>query len=207
MNSKGYKRELEGRISIIPEGVVFVASDFSDIAGVRTIRELIRRMVDKGDVVRVMPGVYMRPKISKLLKESVPASPEDVAYAIARMNNWTIAPSGNTALNKLGLSTQVPVVWSYVSDGPYSEKQVDGATIKFKHIANRNITSMSPIALLVVQALKAIGKDNVDNAILGKISKWLNDKDLALVLNETERATVWIRDAIRRMVQDREKPC
>lgn len=203
MNSKGYKKELEERISAIAEGATFVASDFSDIAGIRTIRELIKRMVDKGDVSRVMPGVYMRPKTSKLLNESIPASPEDVAYSIARMNNWTIAPSGNTALNKLGLSTQVPVIWSYVSDGPYSEKHLDGITIKFKHVANRNITGMSPVTLLVVQALKAIGIDNVDNATLQKISKRLDDNDLDLVLEETERATVWIRDSIRRIAQDR----
>ena len=207
MNSKGYKRELEKRIGAITKGVTFVASDFSDIAGIRTIRELIKRMVDKGDVNRVMPGVYMRPKFSKLLNEQVPCNVEDVAYSIARMNNWTIAPSGNTALNKLGLSTQVPVVWSYVSDGPYSEKRLDGITIKFKHVANRNITGMSPVTLLVVQALKAIGKDNVDNAILRKISKRLDNNDLDIVFKETERATVWIRDAIRRIVQDRNRPC
>lgn len=37
--------------------------------------------------------------------------------AIARKYNWTIAPSGNTALNLLGLSTQVPSKWKYVSYG------------------------------------------------------------------------------------------
>ena len=207
MNSKGYKEELEKRIGSTAEGTTFVASDFSDIASVRTIRELLRRMIDEGTIVRVMPGIYMRPLMSELLGEQVPADPEDVAYSIARVRNWTIAPSGNTALNKLGLSTQVPVVWSYVSDGPYYENTIYGRTISFKHVANRNITGMSQVTLLVIQALKALGKDRVDGTILKKISERLSDDDLKAIINETERSTVWIRDAIREIAAERNGAC
>ena len=207
MNSKGYKEELGKRVRAIPEGATFVASDFSDIAGGRTIRELLRRMIDEGAAVRVMPGIYMRPLVSELLGGQVPADPEDVAYSIARVRNWTIAPSGNTALNKLGLSTQVPVVWSYVSDGPYYEKTLYGNTISFKHVANRNITGMSAVTLLVVQALKALGKDRVDGAVLQMVSDRLGDDDLKTVVRETERATVWIRDAIRAIACERNGAC
>ncbi|MCL2655044.1 MAG: DUF6088 family protein, partial [Coriobacteriia bacterium] len=73
MNSKGYTTELEKQIAAIPEGVTFVANDFSDTAGARTVRELIRRMVDRGEINRVLPGIYMRPKTSKLLNGQVPA--------------------------------------------------------------------------------------------------------------------------------------
>jgi hypothetical protein len=207
VNTKGYKDELEKRIREIPEGVTFAASDFSDIAGVRTIRELLRRMMDKDAVIRVMPGIYMRPLVSKFLNTRVPADPEDVAYSIARVRNWTIAPSGNTALNKLGLSTQVPVVWSYVSDGPYYEKTLWGNTISFKHVANRNITGMSAITLLVVQALKALGKDRIDKSVLQTISERLSDEDTRTVISETERATVWIRDVVRAIAQEKYEAC
>jgi len=197
MNSKGYKEELEKRILDIPEGTTFVASDFADIAGSRTIRELFRRMVVNNTILRVAPGIYMRPLFSTLLNEQVPADPDDIAHSIARSNNWTIAPSGNTALNNLGLSTQVPVVWSYVSDGPYSQKIVQGNTISFKHTANRNITGMSAVTLLVVQALKALGRERVDKTVLQAISERLSEEDLEALIKETERSTVWIRDAIR----------
>jgi hypothetical protein len=203
VNNKGYKAQLEERIREIPRGTTFVASDFSDVAGVRTVRELIRRMIDDGEVMRVLPGIYMRPEHSELLGMQVPADPEDIAYSIARANNWTIAPSGNTALNKLGLSTQVPAVWSFVSDGPYSQKTINGASIKFSHVANRNITGFSPVTLLVVQALKAIGKSGADSALLRKIGQRLSDDDLRTALCETERSTVWMRDSIRVMAQER----
>ena len=40
-------------------------------------------------------------------------------HALAHSYHWTIAPCGNTALNLLGLSTQVTAIWSYISDEHY----------------------------------------------------------------------------------------
>lgn len=101
-----------------------------------------------------------------LLKEYIPANPERVAYAIARSFRWTIAPCGDVALNKLGLSTQVPVVWSYISDGPYRKFSWENITLSFKHRANREISFMSETTTLVIEALKTLGKDRVDDGII-----------------------------------------
>ena len=49
-----------------------------------------------------------------------------MAKAIARNYNWTIAPTGDAALNLLGISTQVPSKWEYVSSGPYKEYNIEG---------------------------------------------------------------------------------
>jgi hypothetical protein len=65
------------------------------------------------EIRRIFDGVYEKPIYSALLQAYVPANPETVAYALARNYHWTISPCGDVALNKLGLSTQVPVVWSY----------------------------------------------------------------------------------------------
>lgn len=100
------------------------------------------------------------------MKEYIPANPERVAYAIARSFRWTIAPCGDVALNKLGLSTQVPVVWSYISDGPYRKFSWKNITLSFKHRANREISFMSETTTLVIEALKTLGKDRVDDGII-----------------------------------------
>ena len=44
-----------------------------------------------------------------------------MAHALARKFNWRIQPSGDAALNLLGLSTQVQGRWIYLSDGPGRE--------------------------------------------------------------------------------------
>jgi len=197
LNTKGYSDELDKRLSEIAPGTPIVASDFSDIANVRTIRELLNIRIRSGTMRRIMPGVFAIPKISKLLNTEVPVTPEALAKAIARNHNWTIAPSEQTALNALGLSTQVPVAWKYISDGPYTSYNHDGAVIQFKHTTNKNISSMSPTSSLIVQALKALGKEGITSDTLEKIAKRLTNEDAKKLIDDTSRTTAWIRDAIR----------
>ena len=197
MNTKGYSDELDKRLSEITPGIPIVASDFSDIANVRTIRELLNIRIRNGTMRRIMPGVFAVPRISKLLNSEVPVTPEALAKAIARNHNWTIAPSEQTALNALGLSTQVPATWKYISNGPYKIYNIDDVAIQFKHTTNKNISSMSPTSSLIVQALKALGKDGITSDTLEKIAKRLTNDDAKRLIDDTSRTTAWIRDAIR----------
>ena len=197
MNTKGYSEELDKRLSEIATGTPIVASDFSDIANVRTIRELINIRIRNGTMRRIMPGIFTIPRISKLLNAEVPVTPEALAKAIARNHNWTIAPSEQTALNALGLSTQVPATWIYISDGPYKLYKHDGAVIQFKHTTNKNISSMSATSSLIVQALRALGKEGISGEIIETIAKRLTKEDAKRLIDDTSRTTAWIRDAIR----------
>ena len=117
--ASGIYAEVKKRIELAEPGTVFLTSDFTDIATTTTVRKCLGRQVEEKIIRRIMDGVYEKPIYSKLLKEYIPANPDAIACAIARSFRWTIAPCGDVALNKLGLSTQVPVVWSYISDGPY----------------------------------------------------------------------------------------
>lgn len=117
--SKNYMQEIKNRILSSEDGSVFSTSDFADIADTNTVRSALYRLVKDNILRRIINGIYEKPKYSKLLDEYVAADPTAVAQALARSYHWTIAPCGNTALNLLGLSTQVTAVWSYISDGPY----------------------------------------------------------------------------------------
>ena len=93
-----------------------------------------------GLIRRVFDGAYEKPLFSELLNEYMPTDPEKVAYALARNYHWSIAPCGDIALNKLRLTTQLPAVWSYVSDGPYRDFGWGNVQLKFKHKTNREIS-------------------------------------------------------------------
>ena len=108
--NNGYTEQIRDRIINAPEGSVFVNSDFADIADNNTIKQSINRLIQEGVLRRVIRGVFDKPKFSKLLGEYVAADPDAVAKALARCYHWTIAPCGDTALNMLGLSTQVTAV-------------------------------------------------------------------------------------------------
>ena len=193
----GYMKRIRERVLSAENGMVFTTSDFADIADSDTVRQSLNRLANSGILRRVFRGVFEKPKYSNLLKEYVATDPNAVANALARSYHWTIAPCGNTALNFLGLSTQVTATWSYISDGPYRIYEWDSTRIEFKHRANREITGLSYITVLVVQALKILGKDNVTPEIIRTLSDRLDSKDKAIILKESAEATDWVYDIIK----------
>ncbi len=197
--AKGIYSEIKKRIQLAEEGTVFVTSDFADLATITTVRKCLGRQVEEKKIRRILDGVYEKPIYSNLLKENVPANPESVAYAIARSFHWTIAPCGDIALNKLGLSTQVPTVWSYISDGPYRKFSWDNITISFRHRANREISLMSESTGLVIEALKALGKEQVDENIILKLSNRLPKDEKEKLLKESTDVSEWIYAVIRKV--------
>lgn len=199
--SSGIYAEIKRRIVSAEAGTVFVTSDFKDIATITTVRKCLGRQVEEKNIRRILDGVYEKPVYSNLLKEYVPANPDVIAYAIARSFHWTIAPCGDVALNKLGLSTQVPVVWSYISDGPYRKFSWDNITLSFKHRANREISFMSEITTLVVEALKTLGKDRVDDSIIKKLKNRVPDADKKKLLEEATGVSEWMYAIIKKVCE------
>ena len=195
--NNGYTEQIRDRIINAPEGSVFVNSDFADIADNNTIKQSINRLIQEGVLRRVIRGVFEKPKFSKLLGEFVAADPDAVAKALARCYHWTIAPCGDTALNMLGLSTQVTAVWSYISDGPYKTYEWDKTKIEFKHRTNKEVTGLSPTTILVIQALKTLGKEHVDEKTIRVLSRRLNEDEKAALLAEGAEATDWIYTVIK----------
>ena len=145
------------------------------------------RLEEEGIILRIIRGVYYKAEYNNFLKEYVVPNPDKVAHAIARNFGWTIVPCGDTALNILGLSTQVPVVWSYVSDGTYKEYTYDNTTIKFKRTTNKEISKLSYKTALIVQALKAFGKNNIDRNVIERLKNNLTNKEKINALIEANR--------------------
>lgn len=195
----GYMQEIRARILAAEDGAVFVAPDFADIADTATIRQGLKRLYQSGIIRRIIRGIYEKPKYSKLLDEYVAADPDAVAKVLARCYHWTIAPCGNTALNLLGLSTQVTAVWSYISDGPYKTYEWNSTKLEFKHRTNKEITGLSYMTSLVIQALKTLGRTNVTPEIIQTLSEKLSEAEKQACLKEATESTDWVYDTIRKM--------
>ncbi len=193
----GYTEQIRNRISKAPDGSVFVTSDFADIADNNAIKQSVSRLVREGALHRILRGVFYKPGYSRLLNEYISAETDSVARALARSYHWTIAPCGNTALNILGLSSQVPAVWSYISDGPYKTYELDKTKIELRHRTNKEITGLSPMTILVIQALKTLGKEKTDDKTIQALSHRLTDNEKAALLKEGTEATDWIYTTIK----------
>ena len=189
--------QIEDRIRNSPKGTIFVTSDFTDLASSDAANKALLRLEKAGLIRRIIFGVYEYPEYNEFLGEYVEPSPDMVAHTLARKFGWTIVPCGDTALNMLGISTQVPAVWLYVSDGTYKEYTYGNTVIRFKRTTNKEISKISYKTALVIQALKALGKENITDEIINQIASVTTDKEKTAMFAEAKYATSWIYDVIK----------
>lgn len=175
----------------------FTSSDFSDIDNYKMISKTLEILDDKGIIKRARRGIYYIPKYNELLGIEEAPSINEIAKAIARQYNLIIIPSGNYALNIIGLSTQVPIKYIYITNGPYNEYEVGNNTIYFKHSTSREINDLSYKILICIQALKTIGKNNIDEDVIKKISCFLDETDKNNLKTKNYKITSWIHDILK----------
>lgn len=191
--------QIEKKILELPDGSVFTTSDFADITTDNNLRQITFRLENEGKIRRILPGIYDKPLYSKILDQGVAPDINAVAEAIARKNNWSITPSGNVALNLLGISTQVPAKWEYLSSGDSKDYQIGNASISFTHRADKELNRMSTKTALVIQAIKALGEENVSEDVIAKFASKLSDAEKAQLFTEAKPTTAWIYEIIKKI--------
>jgi predicted transcriptional regulator of viral defense system len=182
-------------------GWVFSSSDLLEKFNRSQADNLLLELTKKGKIQRVIRGIYNYPKYSKLLNQYLSPDIDQVARAIARKFNWTIEISGESALNFLGLSTQVEAKYTYLSNGSNKSYDIFGTKLVFKKANLKNIGFKYKESSLIVQALKTLGKDNIDKNIIKKIKNYLDLNKCKKILKDTRNTTTWIYENIKQICQ------
>ncbi|KXA55472.1 hypothetical protein HMPREF0812_01517 [Streptococcus agalactiae] len=180
---------------------VFFANDFLDIASNATVRQILKRLADEDKIKRVIDGFYYNPKYSELIGEYEAVSIHELALAIARKYNWNIAPYSSTALNLLGLSTQVPTHYKYISSGRYKEYKIGDTVLEFKKVNPGEIANMSLKTATVIQAIKSLGKEDITREVIQKIRENLTEKERIDLTNESKSVPAWVYEVIREICE------
>ena len=199
MNS--YLDQIKNRINDFDSRKVFINNDFLDIAGNETVRRTLNQLVSENKIKRVINGFYYNPIYSELIGEYEAVSIHELALAIARKYNWNIAPYNSTALNLLGLSTQVPTHYKYISSGRYKEYKIGDTVLEFKKVNPGEIANMSLKTATVIQAIKSLGKENITNKVIQKIRENLSEKERIDLMNESKSVPAWIYEVIREICE------
>jgi len=152
----------------------------------------------EGKIRRVLPGLYYFPDYSTMLKKFISPSVQEVAYALARKYNWTIFPEGNTALNHLRLSLQVPAGYVYISSGSSRKYKISNTQLEFCHRALKESTITSENANLVVQAIKSMGKGHADKDFLKQLSLRFSKAEWNKIEKDAHKVPGWVLDAIKK---------
>ena len=184
MNSAAQR--IENSIENLGRGRIFFADDFVSMGSA----ENIRAKSDK--IVRVAKGIYYYPQIDdKLGLGIIMPSYDQIANAIAERAHARIIPTGDYALNVLGLSTQVPMNCVYLTDGTPRKVEISGGRgIIFKKTTPKNLAFKNRLAMLVTSALKSI-KEQIEH-----IGQLLRKEDKDSVLADLALMPIWIRKIV-----------
>ena len=170
-------------------GWAFTQIDFVDIGSRQSIDVALHRLYKSGRIRRALRGLYYYPDYSEYLNTELSPDYDQLAQAIARKYNWRIQVSGSTALNYLGLSTQVPGRMIYMSDGPSKEFTINEKTIEFKHTALKEAGFKHRESSIIVQALRAMGQNKITDDVKKRIRKWLMDSKRFAIPNGSEKSS------------------
>jgi hypothetical protein len=195
------EKQIENSIKRKPKGSLVLPDDYLSYGSSDAIRKALDRLQDRQVLVRVAQGIYVRPKISKLIGPLIPTA-EEVAEAIAKRDRIRTVPTGSYALNALGLSTQVPMNIVLLTDGSPREIRVGKRKIKFKKTTPKNLLAKGKISRLVIQALKEIGNGKVTEVEEKKIVDMLRKEDEKDLRHDIALAPVWIQKIMKKALQD-----
>lgn len=174
-------------------GKIYFPANFSKIGGSNAIHQALGRLEEKEYILRLASGIYLYPKVDKELGILYPPI-DEIAIAIAKRDKARIIPTGVQALNKLGLSTQVPMKVVYLTDGAQRSIQIGNQTIKFKKVTPKNLAAKGEISGLVIQALREIGNAKVDTEQKMRIIELLQKENPDNVKYDARLAPAWISD-------------
>src|SRR5690606_12253836 len=162
--------KIANAIEELPKGSILFVNDFLGYGTAESVKKALYRLAnDKKQLVRLAHGIYLYPETDEELGILFPST-EEIAQAIAERDKARIIPTGVYALNRLGLSTQVPMKIVYLTDGSARKIKIGKRTISFKRTSPRNRMATGEISTLAIQALKEIGQEDVDDEILQKLN-------------------------------------
>ncbi|MBR3978570.1 MAG: hypothetical protein IKJ94_02980 [Oscillospiraceae bacterium] len=183
-------------------GCVITNSDFYHLAARGTINRCLTSLRERGIIRSLIVGIYDYPIYSELLQEQLAPDIDLVAQAIARKNQWHIQITGDAALNYLGLSTQVPGRYVYLSDAQSREYQIMNRTLEFKRAPLKQTKFQSRQTEIITQALIALGEANVDAHVISQVSAFIAPKERYWILGDTRYAPAWIGELLRKLITE-----
>lgn len=172
-------------------GEIFFPAEFRMLGTDDAIKMALSRLVKENTIERLANGVYYIPQYHHLIGRIKP-SLEMIANAIASRDHIQIKPTGMSALNKLGLSEQVPTRHVYITNGQPRTYHVEENEIHFKSASPKKLALKGPISSLIILAMDEMGQTGFDETLAIKIKGLLKKEDPILLENDMMLAPSWI---------------
>jgi len=196
--AQSIEKKVLNRISDKNRGRVFTPSYFLDLGNRAAIDQALGRLVRSGTIRRLARGLYDYPEKHPTLGD-LPANYERIAQALAGRDNLKIQPSGAYAANLLGLTEQVPAKIAFLTDGANRIVQIKNQRIVLTRTTPKNMATAGRVSGLVIQALRYMKQENIDDKIINKLKRRLSVEDKKQLVSDLRYAPAWVEKVVRRL--------
>lgn len=193
------EQTLKQQILSSENDTIFFRNDFPQYHP-ESVGRVLTDLTDNGELVRIASGIYVKPRMSRF--GPIMPSIEHVVKAISIRDKAQILPSGETALNALGLSTQVPMSYSFLTTGSARKLTIGKREVTLKRGVPRNFAYKTQLIALVVQALRCLGKPNISPREVGRIQKMImKEPDKQALISDVQIMPAWMKRIIKPMIK------
>lgn len=186
--------DIRNKIEKSKVGTLFFNNSFPEYDD-EYVRQILSDLAEQGLVVRIAFGIYLKPMVSRF--GIVYPSVNEIVVAIAKRDNAQVLPTGNTALNQLGLSEQIPMNSEFITSGSARVIKIGNRTIRLRRSVPKNFAYKGELMPVLVQAMKAIGKDNLTEEHKGQIRRLLAEHpEEQTWQQDIQLAPAWVRKVV-----------
>jgi hypothetical protein len=189
------------RSSGFPEGTPICAKGLLHLGSRAAVDQALSRLARQGKLMRVSRGVYTLPVEGRFGKRA--PSTSRVVEELARLKGESFAPHGAAAANKLGLTTQVPTRFVYLTSGRSRLLNVGSQVVELRHAPpwQFGIGGASSSAGDALRALAWLGPKGAAPA-LRTLKRKLSPAELEDISNARRILPSWLAQQISETVVD-----
>ena len=192
-------QQIRKRITRSKFGEIFFVSSFPQY-DVEYVTKLLAIFEKEGLITRIAKGVYVKARKTRF--GILYPSAYELVKEISKRDKAKVIPTGATAANRLGFSTQVPMNTIFLTTGSGRKLKLGNRTVTLKHGAPRNFAFRGKLMQELVQALRSMGENNITKEDEGQIAKLLAETpEKDTIGHDLLLAPVWMRQIIKRNVK------
>jgi hypothetical protein len=192
--------KIRSRIYGNGRGWVFTPNSFRGVGSRDAIDSAISRLWKEGTIRKLARGLYDYPVQDPVLGTVAPSA-DQIARALVVRDVIRLQPSGAYAANILGLSKQVPSRVVFLTDGPARKVVLGKREIVLQRTTPRNMATAGHKSGTIIQALRYLGKDQVDDRVIAILRRQISDEERPKIHKDLRYAPEWIADLLRPITQ------
>ncbi len=147
----------------LPEATPLCPGNLLHLGNRAAVDQALSRLARSGKLLRICQGVYMRP-IETRFGQCAPSIHKALA-ALSALWGETIVPSGGSAANCLGLTTQNPVRSVYLTSGPSHRLNFGAHPVELRHAPRWQLRAPYRKAGQVIRALAWLGPEEIEDGL------------------------------------------